>query len=153
MVSRTALLIAFVALFVVACGGNDADDTPSATATRSPAPRATEAATPAGARITVEPDSGPPGTEVTVRGTGWEPGVLIDVTGELPRGTTADPFESVVSNADGTFTARFRLETAPDGSALSTGRYTLIARSPSNQATVPFLVETRRPVGSSGPSG
>lgn len=101
----------------------------------------------------VEPKAGPPGIQVTVRGTGWEPGVLIDVTGELAAGITADPYETVVSGQDGSFSARFRLEAAPDGATLNTGRYNLIARSASTQVTIPFLVETRRPIGASGPNG
>ena len=150
MVTRIALLLSVVALFIAACGG---DDAPAGSDTTAPSIGAAATSTPTGPRVIVEPNSGPPGTEVTVRGSGWEPGVLIDLTGELAPGTTADPYETVLSGADGSFIARFRLEATPDGDALSTGRYNLIAHSSSIEVTIPFLVETRRPVGSSGPSG
>jgi hypothetical protein len=154
MVTRIAFLLALLALFLAGCsggddGGSSAGSIPSSSTV---APRPTTDA-PAGPRAVVEPHSGPPGIEITVRGSGWEPGVLIDVTGELPAGSTAAPYETVVSNAEGSFTASFRLENAPDGSALSTGRYNLIARSPANEVSIPFLVETRRPIGGSGPQG
>jgi hypothetical protein len=154
MVTRIALLLGLLALSLAGCSGGD-DDASSpgsipSSSTVAPRP-ATD--TPSGPRAVVEPDSGPPGTEVTVRGSGWEPGVLIDVTGELPAGSSAAPYETVVSNADGSFTASFRLENTPDGSALSTGRYNLIARSPASEISIPFIVETRRPIGGSGPQG
>ena len=155
MVIRIALLLSVVAaVFALACGGGDEVNTGTIVPDRTPS---TEAAaptnTPSGPRAIVEPNNGPPGVEVTVRGSGWEPGVLIDLTGELAPGADEEPYETVVSAADGSFTARFRLETAPDGSMLDTGRYNLIARSPASQVTIPFLVETRRPLGSSGPTG
>ena len=151
MVARFGILTCLLALFLAACSG---DEKPPANAipTSPPAALAPDT-TPSGPRAVVEPDSGPPGTEITVRGSGWEPGAMIDLTGELSPGATAGPYETVISNADGTFTARFRLERAPDGTDLSTGRYNLIARSTGTQVTIPFLVETRRPVGNSGPSG
>jgi hypothetical protein len=150
MVSRIALLVA-VAFLLLACGDSgNSSGTPAATRASTSAQPTN---TPPGPRASVEPSSGPPGTEVTVRGSGWEPGVLIDVTGELSPGASAAPYETVVSNADGTFSTSFRLERTPDGADLTTGRYNLIARSTGAQVTIPFLVETRRPVGSSGPSG
>ena len=151
MVVRLAILLGFLMVLIAACSSGD--DTPSDTVPTNTRAERASTSTPVGPRVVVEPSSGPPGTEVTVRGSGWEPGVLIDVTGELPAGSSAAPYETVVSKADGSFTASFRLERTPDGSALSTGRYTLIARSPNGQIAVPFLVETRRPVGSTGPSG
>ena len=152
MVIRTAFLLTVLALFVMACGGGS-DDSPAGTPTRTPSSTASPANTPSGPRADVSPNSGPPGVEVTITGSGWEPGVLIDLTGQLAPGTSADPYDTVMTAADGSFTARFRLETAPDGSALDTGRYNLIARSPANQVTIPFLVETRRPISGSGPAG
>ena len=153
MVTRIVFLLGIIAVFSTACGSGG-DDAPAATATRAPTIGASaSASTPSGPNAAVEPRSGPPGIEVTVRGSGWEPGVLIDLTGELAPGATADPYETVVSGQDGSFSASFRLEAAPDGAQLSTGRYNLIARSPANQVTIPFLVETRRPIGGSGPQG
>lgn len=151
MVIRLGILMGLLALFVAACsGGGDKDEPANAIPTSRPQQTAP---TPTGPQAVVEPDSGPPGTEVTVRGSGWEPGVLIDVTGELSPGASAAPYETVVSNADGTFSASFRLEKTPDGTDLSTGRYNLIARTAGTQVTIPFQVETRRPVGASGPQG
>jgi hypothetical protein len=152
MVTRIALLLGLIALFITACGGGG-NDTPAPSATQAPASNNAATRTPAGPQAVVEPKSGPPGTEVTVRGTGWEPGVLIDLTGELAPGATADPYETVLTGQDGSFSASFRLEKTPDGTALTTGRYNLIARTTSSQVTIPFLVETRRPVGASGPQG
>ena len=151
MVSRIAFLVGFIALLITACGGSA--NTPAATIASDSTGAGVPTDTPAGPRAVVEPSSGPPGTEITVRGSGWEPGALIDVTGELAPGSSAAPYETVVSNADGTFSASFRLERTPDGVDLSTGRYNLIARSVSTQVSIPFLVETRRPVGSTGPTG
>ncbi len=153
MVTRIILLLGvFAALFAVACGGNDTPSTDS-TATRAPSISAAATNTPEGAYVIVEPKAGPPGTEVTVTGSGWEPGALIDVTGALEPGATGDPYKTVTSAADGSFTARFRLEATPDGTTLSTGRYDLIARSASTQVTIPFIVETRHPITGSGPTG
>ena len=129
MVTRIVFLLGLIAVFATACGSGG-DDAPAATATRAPTIGASAStSTPSGPNAAVEPRSGPPGIVVTVRGSGWEPGVLIDLTGELAPGATAD------------------------GAQLSTGRYNLIARSPANQVTIPFLVETRRPIGGSGPQG
>ena len=154
MVTRIGLLLMLIAVFLTACGGGDdlpAVNAPSSTGAATGNPEATS--TPSGPRAVVEPDSGPPGTEITVRGSGWEPGVLIDLTGELAPGATAAPYETVLTGQDGSFTASFRLESTPDGTALDTGRYNLIARTPGSEVTIPFLVQTRRPVGSSAPGG
>jgi hypothetical protein len=151
MVTRIAFLLslALAAFLTAGCGDGNQDVSPTTAAPIS----ASATSTPAGPQAIVEPRSGPPGTEITVRGSGWDPGVLIDLTAELTPGTAAEPYETVLSGQDGSFTARFRLEATPDGTALETGRYNLIARSTGGQVTIPFLVETRRPVGSSGPSG
>jgi hypothetical protein len=151
VVTRIVVFLTLVSLFLTACGGDS--ESSSSSPTRSPSTAAAPTSTPSGPRAVVEPSAGPPGIEITVRGSGWEPGVPIDVTGELEPGASADPYETVVTGADGSFTARFRLETTPDGAMLDTGRYNLIARSAAGQVTIPFLVETRRPIGSSGPSG
>ena len=147
MVARIVFLFAALGLLATACGGDGNDPVSPAPTINSPT------STPSGPRAILEPRSGPPGTEITVRGSGWEPGALIDLTGDLAPGTTAEPYETVVSGQDGSFTARFRLEATPAGETLETGRYNLIARSTDTQVTIPFLVETRRPVGASGPQG
>ena len=153
MVTRTAFLLGLVGIVMLLAGACGGSDKPTASATRAPEIIAAATSTPAGPHAIVEPNAGPPGTEVTVRGSGWEPGSLIDVTGALAPGATADPYKTVVSAADGSFSASFRLEAMPDGTALSTGRYDLIARSPTAEVSVPFLVETKRPVTGTGPNG
>jgi hypothetical protein len=146
----TLLLTTIVALAGLACGGGDSTATPPAEI-----PRATS--TPAGARLgpqaVVEPKSGPPGTQITVSGMGWPPGVQVDVTGILGTGITAPPYQTVTTDANGSFTARFRLEKTPEGKDLQVGRFDIIARSSTTEIDIPFLVEVRRPVGGSGPGG
>lgn len=147
MVRSASLLLILVSLvFGLACGSDSQ---------AGPAPRATEAptSTPTGPYILVEPRSGPPGTSVTVRGSGWVPAERIDVTGMLAPGSEAAPYDSVTADEAGRFTVRFRLEETPEGADLRTGRFDLIARSASGEASAPFLVETRRPITGDGPGG
>jgi hypothetical protein len=141
------LWIPLVGLFTIACG-SDADE-PSPT----PRPQPTATTAPERPSLAVEPEAGPPGTEITVTGSGWEPGTSIDLTGKLAPGIQADPYKTVTSNADGEFKVSFRLEETPDGTDLATGRYDLIARSAGIEMNVPFLVETRRPIQGNGPGG
>jgi hypothetical protein len=150
MVRRTLFLVTLAAAaLALACSGGSNSSSPTA------APRSNGAPTraPAGPTATVDPRSGPPGSEITVSGSGWMPGVQIDVTARVPAGRTATPYTTVVADQGGRFTARFRLEKAADGSDLQTGRYDLIVRSSSVVVDVPFQVETRRPVGGPGPGG
>jgi hypothetical protein len=138
-----------VTLLLVACGNEGSLSRPTAT----PGALTTATTAPSGPQAVVEPRSGPPGTEITVTGTGWEPGVLVDITGRLDPGVTADPYETVLTDAQGAFSVRFRLESTPDGIDLHTGRYDLIARSAASQVQVPFLVEVRRPISGPAPGG
>jgi hypothetical protein len=147
----TLLLLGLGLLLGVACssgsGGSSAQPTrasrDNAAPTRSSGPNAS-----------IEPRSGPPGTQVTVNGTGWPPGVTVDLTDDSsPPSVSSAPFASVTTDATGSFTAGFRLERAADGSELRVGRLGVVARSASTSVTVPFQVETRRPVTGPGPGG
>jgi hypothetical protein len=151
MVTRILLLLgAVVALLAVACGGGK-DSSP--TATRAPSITTTPVSASSGPQALVSPKEGPPGTEITVSGSGWAPGVSIDLTGDLTPGLAGDPYKTVTAAADGSFSTSFRLEKTAGGETLATGRYNLIARSEDAEVTIPFLVETRRPVGGTGPTG
>jgi hypothetical protein len=155
MVGRILLLLsATLASLAIACSGDD-----KAPSSGSPNPgsevRPTSAPTrPAsGPTAAVDPRSGPPGSEITVTGSGWPAGVLVDLTGSVPAGVKAPPYATVVTDGSGGFTAHFRLETAADGAELKVGRYDLIARTSTAQVDIPFLVETRRPIRNPGPGG
>jgi len=149
VVGRTALLIfACLAALLIACG----DSEPS-TASQATQPAEVPTRASSGPTASVEPRSGPPGSEITVSGVGWPPGVLIDVTGALPAGVRANPFATTTTDQSGSFSVSFRLEMTPDGDDLEVGRYNLVVRSASNQVDVPFLVETRRPLQNNGPGG
>jgi hypothetical protein len=148
VVRAWSLLVGLVAL-LAACGGGDDDAAPTATAQ----PAATATREVIGPTARVDPRSGPPGTEVTVTGTGWAVGEQIDVTGTLPRGVEAEPYASATADKAGEFTVTFRLEMTPDGTELNTGAYALIARSDTTRVQIPFLVETRRPIQGGGPGG
>jgi hypothetical protein len=139
---RLSLLLAFAGFaLLAACGGSDSAS-PSATAVRS-APTRVPARVGAPTAL-LDPNNGPPGTEVTVTGAGWPARGQIQVIGDaLPRG---EPYATVTANEDGTFTAKFRLEKQPSGSDLKTGRFNLIARSGATDVELSFNVETRRPV-------
>lgn len=97
----------------------------------------------------VAPSSGPPGTELTVSGSGWPAGVEVVLTAPA----SAQAYARVTAGADGSFTARFRLEKGPNGASLETGRLDLVARSAGVEVAFSFLVETPRPVGGGGSSG
>jgi hypothetical protein len=67
--------------------------------------------------------------------------------------TNAAPYAQLTTSADGTFEARFRLERAPDGTALKVGRFDLVARSTNGQVLIPFQVESPRPIRDPGDGG
>jgi hypothetical protein len=97
----------------------------------------------------LDPESGPPGTEVTISGSGWTANAEVIVIGP----TRGDPYATTRASTDGSFTAKFRLEKQPDGTDLHTGRFQLIARSGATEVQLPFLVETSRPVRRPGDGG
>jgi hypothetical protein len=146
----TLFLLGLVLLLLVACSSGS--DSSSGQATLAPRDNAapTRVAVPS---ASIEPRSGPPGTQVTVNGTGWPPGVTVDLTDSSQSGVSSPPFASATTDATGSFTAGFRLERAADGSELRVGRFDVVARSASTSVTVPFQVETRRPVTGPGPGG
>ena len=155
MVRRIGFLLTAVVLAIVAvaCGGGDDNGTPSQS---NPTPRPSTSATqpPAsGPRAAIEPREGPPGTRVTVSGSGWKPNETIDLLGGVARGETPPNYGTVTADASGAFTFSFRLETGAGGTMLQPGRFDLIVKSTASEVDVPFLVETRRPVGGNGPGG
>jgi hypothetical protein len=154
MVGRILLLLsATLVSLAVACSGGD--KAPSSSSNQGTQARPTSAPTRAasGPTAAVAPRSGPPGSEITVTGSGWPAGVLVDLTGTVPAGVKAPPYATVVTDGSGGFTAHFRLETTADGGELKVGRYDLIARTSTTQVDIPFLVETRRPIRNPGPGG
>ena len=155
MVGRVSLLfLAGLLAVAVACGGDDTAPSSNSSSQGTQA-RPTSAPTrpSSGPTAAVDPKSGPPGSEITVTGSGWPAGVLVDLTGTVPSGVKAPPYATVVTDGSGRFTAHFRLEATADGAELKVGRYDLIARSSSMQVDIPFLVETRRPIRNPGPGG
>jgi hypothetical protein len=146
----TLFLLGLVLLLLVACSSGSGGT--SGQATQSPPDSAAPTRT-SGPSASIEPRSGPPGTQVTVNGTGWPPGVTVDFIDSSRSGVSGAPFASVTTDSTGSFTAGFRLERAADGSELRVGRFDVVARSSSTSVTVPFQVETRRPVTGPGPGG
>lgn len=151
MVVKFLFVFIAAAMLTIACGGDDGSKT-GAPAER---PDATAAPTSAveGPTASVQPRSGPPGSEITVSGSGWAPGVVVDLTGQVPAGGSFEPYETALTDQAGNFTASFRLEKTPDGDDLEVGRFDLVARSATAEVDIPFLVETRRPIQNSGPGG
>jgi len=129
---------------LVACGSGSSSSTTQAQATARPQTPARS-----GPSARLDPETGPPGTEVTVSGSGWTANAEVIVIGP----TRGDPYVTTRATADGSFSARFRLEKQPDGAALQTGRLQLIARSGATEVQLPFLVETSRPIRRPGDGG
>ncbi len=86
-------------------------------------------------------------------GVGWPSAAAVDVTGELTRGATGEPYASTTTDESGTFTVTFRLETAPDGGELQVGPYPLTVHGAGAMVDLLFLVETPRPVQNRPPGG
>lgn len=140
-------LIALVA-FAAGCGGGE-----KTTSSRSASPQPTNTARPtSGPSASIDPRSGPAGTQVTVNGSGWAPRAAITVTA-ASSATSARPYASVTASDDGSFSARFRLEKGPDGSDLKVGRFDIVARAGGAEVTLPFQVEVARPVRNPGDGG
>jgi len=146
-VKRTlfAAIAVLMVTFAAACGGGSKNAStttrPSATATRSAG---------AGPSTTLNPKSGPPGIDVTATGQGWPAGVEVTITGGTPG---SKPYTTAITDRSGSFSARFFLEKKPDGSALETGRFDIIASSGDTVVTVPYVVEVRRPTSGPGSGG
>jgi hypothetical protein len=139
-----ALAIVFVSL-AASCSGptktTSVTTKPSATATRKPA---------AGPSASLDPKSGPPGIDVTASGTGWPAGIEVSITGGTPG---SKPYATALTDRSGSFSAKFFLEKKPDGSALETGRFDIIASAGDTVVTVPYIVAVRRPTGGSDSGG
>src|SRR4029077_17219185 len=101
------LALAIVAYFASACGGEGNNNA---------APKPTVTNTPLAAvfRATIAPETGPPGTEVTVTGVGCAPCLPESITTDDAE-AGSKPYAETTSLADGTFSAKFRLEKTPGG--------------------------------------
>jgi hypothetical protein len=140
-------------MVAVACGGgSDSDNATQSNPTSRPNASATQRPA-SGPQAVIEPREGPPGTRVTITGTGWSANEAIDILGAVARGETPPNYGSVTADSSGGFTFSFRLETGAGGVALQPGRFDVIVKSSASEVDVPFLVESRRPVGGSGPGG
>jgi hypothetical protein len=140
------LTLAVVAYLASACGGdgNNTAAGPKPTVTNTPLAQVF--------RATIVPETGPPGTEVTITGTGWGPGLPVSITADNAE-TNSKPYSEVTSLADGTFTAKFRLEKTPGGAELKQGRLNLIVAGFKGNTTISFTVEPPRPPRPSGAGG
>ncbi len=139
--------LAAVALLLVACGGGGGSKTPTPAPTAPATTRPSSAtATPSGPSASVDPKQGPPGTDVTRTGAGWQPGSTVSITGEMGslRGDRA--YGSPTVRSDGSFQSSFVLDKAPDGSDLQAGRLDFVLRSGATEVRVAFQVQSRRPV-------
>jgi len=141
VVSRVGFpALALLAALVLACGGNS-----ETAGTPAPTARATATVSKSGPRAAIEPTAGPPGVFVSVTGAGWPAGAIVVIAG-AGASAASTPYASLAAGTDGSFSARFRLEKAPDGSDLKVGRFDLVVRSGETEVTLPFLVEVRRPL-------
>jgi hypothetical protein len=134
-----ALLIALLVAAGLGCGGGDGGSSREMPAARTTA----AAASPGGPQAEIDPRGGPPGTRVTVKGSGWSPSVRIDL---FAANSSGEAYATATTESDGSFVLSFTLEKAPDGADLPVGRFDLEARSASTGVTLPFQVEVRRPV-------
>ena len=139
------LALAVVAYFTAACGGEGKTVEPKPTVTNTPLPSVY--------RAQIVPESGPPGTEVTVTGVGWGlVGLPITVT-SVNAEASSKPYAEVLTQGDGSFTAKFRLEKTPGGAELKQGRFDLVVAGLKGNTTVAFTVEPPRPVRPGSPGG
>lgn len=138
------LVVAFIASLVVACGGESKTAEPKPTVTNTPLPEIF--------RARIAPESGPPGTEVTITGAGWGPGLPVSIT-TINAETNSKPYVETNSAPDGTFTAKFRLEKTPGGAELKQGRLDLVIAGFKGNTTISFNVEPPRPVSQGTPRG
>jgi hypothetical protein len=147
MVKKLLLVLALVvvAYFASACGGEG-------TNTAAPKPTVTNTPLAQVFRATIVPESGPPGTEVTLTGTGWGPGLPVSITSDNAE-PNSKPYAEVTSQPDGSFSAKFRLEKTPGGAELKQGRLNLLVAGFKGNTTLSFTVEPPRPVRPGGAGG
>jgi hypothetical protein len=78
--------------------------------------------------LIVSPTSGPPGTTVTAKGTGFPPGAALNIGIGLPNSQFNGSYVRMVADANGAFEVTFRLERTLDGqNLLLPGRFILAA--------------------------
>ncbi|HEX5370812.1 MAG TPA: hypothetical protein VFY10_15500 [Dehalococcoidia bacterium] len=143
------LTTAIVALLVLACGGSSG---PAATATLRPTPVRTATPTPTGPQATIDPKAGPPGTEVTVSGSGWPANTTVDLQERISTAEYSTPFQTLTTDTQGGFSVQFRIEKTPDGGAtLPVGLLDLVAKSDNTIVPLPYEVQTRRPISGNVP--
>jgi PKD repeat protein len=84
--------------------------------------------------IVLEPAAGPPGTSVTVRGQGWEPGSVVLIYPAAPGGAEPPSYAAAGSTADeaGRFTTRLVVPSEPGWA--NPGQATILARAADNGA-------------------
>jgi len=139
------LALAVLAYFASACGGEGSN-------TAAPKPTVTNTPLAQVFRATIAPETGPPGTEVTITGIGWGPGLPVSIT-SVDAEPNSKPYAEVTSQGDGTFSAKFRLEKTPGGAELKQGRLNLIIAGFKGNTTIGFTVEPPRPVRPGGQGG
>ena len=140
------LALAVVAYLASACGGDGNNNSagPKPTVTNTPLAQVF--------RASIAPETGPPGTEVVVSGVGWGPGLPVSITADNAE-AGSKPYAELQSQADGTFTVKFRLEKTPGGAELKQGRLNLIVAGFKGNTTIGFTVEPPRPVRPGGAGG
>jgi hypothetical protein len=142
VVKLSGVLVLVLSVLLAACGGSD-DSSGRSTSTTRP----TSTARPLnGPTAVIEPKSGPPGTQVTISGSGWPASATITIDGVSTTGQTGKAYATVRAANDGTFRSQFLLEKAANGDELQVGRYDFFVRSGASEVDLPFLVEVRRPV-------
>ena len=147
MVKKLFLILALaaVAYFASACGGEGNNNAaPKPTVTNTPLAQVF--------RATIAPETGPPGTEVTITGVGWGPGLPVSIS-TVDAEANSKPYSEVTTLADGTFSAKFRLEKTPGGAELKQGRLNLLIAGFKGNTTIGFTVEPPRPVRPGSPGG
>ena len=139
------LALALVAYVAAACGGDAKTVEPKPTVTNTPLPSVY--------RAQIVPETGPPGTEVTITGVGWGPiGLPVTITAANAE-PGSKPYAEVQTQGDGSFTAKFRLEKTPGGAELKQGKLDLVVAGLKGNTTLAFTVEPPRPVRPGGPGG
>ncbi len=156
MVSKRIIpLITFLVLTIalsaaVACSSAGGSKTASAPTRTSPVPAAK--ATTTGPHATVDPKSVPPGNQIVVEGSGWPALSAVTIEAE-DNPNNGPPYAKVTTDNAGAFTTHFRMEFTPDGSALKTGRFWLVAKGATATVEIPFQIDTARPVKNPGDGG
>jgi hypothetical protein len=143
------LTTALIALLALGCGGSSG---PAATATLRPTPIRTATPTPTGPQATIDPKAGPPGTEVTVSGSGWPANATINLQERISTVQYSQPFQTITTDGQGGFSVQFRIEKAPGGgTTLPVGLLDLVAKSDNTIVPIPYEVQTRRPISGNVP--